>query len=103
LSCEQAKADLKRGGQGTGSYVDAALPVRLWSNRWPFNKSRLTTLGDNAKGADLMRHPHQGNRPLGPPLSPSRRSQYSPRQPFFFVKTAAIRCERATHWLVSGG
>jgi len=23
LSCEQAKADLKRGGQGTGSYVDS--------------------------------------------------------------------------------
>ena len=25
------------------------------------------------------------------------------RQPFFFVKTAAISCERATHWRVSGG
>jgi len=29
LSCEQAKADLKRDGQGTGSYVDAALPIRF--------------------------------------------------------------------------
>ena len=40
LSCQQAKADLKRGGQGTGSYVDAALHIRLWSNRWPFNPSQ---------------------------------------------------------------
>ena len=29
LSCEQAKADLKRGGQGTGSYVDTALACSL--------------------------------------------------------------------------
>jgi hypothetical protein len=51
LSCEQAKADLERGGQGTGSYVDAALPIRLWSVGHSISH-RLTTLSDNAKCAD---------------------------------------------------
>jgi hypothetical protein len=45
--------------------------MKDFKTQWQSGRHRLTTLSDNAKVADLMRHPHQGNRLLGPPLSPS--------------------------------